>query len=153
MEEMRLCQPGCVFAPNVGQCNSFLAESIAGLSHCPVYSREMLNLYFYHFEICFHIFTDSNLERVWVIAVHKTKSNLSSHCGIVTSYGFEELCGHSFRYWLVARQNQANTWSNVELPLRRFSGTHFRVIFTWIFEIPVIKLCLKFTHCKSKSHS
>ena len=34
----------------------------------------------------------------------------------------------------------------------RSSGIHSRVMFTWILEISVPKLCLKFVHMKSKPH-
>ena len=64
-------------------------------------------------------------------------------------YGYLEILGqHWFRYWLLAWQHQAITWTTVDLASTRSSGIHSRVMFTWVHK----EMCLKFTYSKSEPH-
>ena len=44
-----------------------------------------------------------------------TKLDQLTHCGLMTQYGDRDLGQRWLRYWLVAWQHQAITWTNVDL--------------------------------------
>ena len=46
-----------------------------------------------------------------------------THCGLVTPYGYIT-CQHWLKWWLVAWQHQAITWSNVNLSSERSRDIH-----------------------------
>ena len=51
-------------------------------------------------------------------------------------------------FWLMAPSHYLNQyWLRINT---RYSGIHSRVMFTWILEITIPKLCLKFTHLKAR---
>ena len=64
--------------------------------------------------------------------------------------GLEILVNDDSGNGLVTWRHQASTSTNVDIPLRRSSGVHSKLIFASILKISFLKFCSKFTHLKSQ---
>ena len=75
-----------------------------------------------------------------------------TQCGLVMPYGGTDLGQHWRRYWLVAWQHQAITWTNVDLSLIRSSDNHQKVISQKIPQPSIIKISWRITYLKFHSN-
>ena len=69
-------------------------------------------------------------------------------CGLMTTCGAKELGQDWSRWWLVAWRHQANTWTNVDLSLVRFSDIHRRTISQEIPQPSNAEINMKITYLK-----
>ena len=76
----------------------------------------------------------------------KTGQQLT-HCGLVMPYGVTELGQHWLRWWLVAWQHQAITWTNVDLSSVRSLGIHLRALSLDDVKKPINNCCAELDHC------
>ena len=72
--------------------------------------------------------------------------NWLTHCGLVTPYGDMYLDQHWLRQWLVAWQQQAITWTNVDLSSLRSSDFHLRATLPEIHQPSITKFSTKITY-------
>ena len=67
-------------------------------------------------------------------------------------YGNIDLGQHWLRWWLVAWQPQAITWTNVDLLSVRSNDIHLRTISQEISQLPITEISFKITYLKFRSN-